>query len=99
MTKSIEEQAAIYQEYYSLTPNCGYHFTQGAKARDAQWSAVVNELRNSLDIYANEIKVPERNCSCHLDPPCYDCTEFASLREAEDFRAKADQMLKEMGIK
>jgi hypothetical protein len=25
---------------------------------------------------------PERNCSCHIAPPCHDCVEYAALREA-----------------
>lgn len=26
--------------------------------------------------------VPERNCSCHISPPCNDCVEWSGLREA-----------------
>lgn len=26
--------------------------------------------------------VPERNCSCHISPPCNDCVEWSALREA-----------------
>lgn len=25
---------------------------------------------------------PERNCSCHISPPCSDCVEWSGLREA-----------------
>lgn len=27
-------------------------------------------------------KTPDPNCACHLFPPCHDCTEHASSREA-----------------
>jgi len=26
--------------------------------------------------------VPERNCSCHISPPCSDCVEYGAIREA-----------------
>ena len=25
--------------------------------------------------------VPDRNCSCHLSPPCGDCVEYSGIRE------------------
>lgn len=25
---------------------------------------------------------PDRNCSCHIAPPCGDCVEYSGLREA-----------------
>lgn len=88
MIKTIEEQATIYQEYYSLTPNCGYHFTQGAKARDAQWLKVVNELRSAVRC--------DYGCKTNQDHgwmvvKC-NCGSEKSL-------TKADQLMKEMGIK
>ena len=93
MTKSIEEQAAIYQEYYSLNPTCGYHFTQGAKARDAQWLEVVNELREAL----KEISAYGHSDLCKSMKtirPNYRCYG----EDAEEALTKADQMLKEMGV-
>lgn len=26
--------------------------------------------------------IPERNCSCHISPPCSDCVDYSGLREA-----------------
>lgn len=56
MTKSIEEQA---EEYYKKsgwapTENAVMNFIAGAKARDEQWSAVVNELREALKFTIEE---------------------------------------------
>lgn len=28
---------------------------------------------------------PERNCSCHISPPCNDCVENSGLREAFEY--------------
>jgi hypothetical protein len=25
---------------------------------------------------------PDRNCSCHISPPCHDCVEYGGWREA-----------------
>ena len=36
-------------------------------------------LRQLLDVIEYP---PERNCSCHLFPPCNDCVEYSGLREA-----------------
>lgn len=32
---------------------------------------------------------PERNCSCHLNPPCNDCVEYSGIREALEFAREA----------
>lgn len=38
------------------------------------------------------IDVPEKNCSCHLSPPCGDCVEYAGIRETIE---SANQILAE----
>lgn len=38
---------------------------------------------------------PERNCSCHLAPPCGDCTDWGGLREAIEEAKAALAMPKE----
>jgi len=25
---------------------------------------------------------PDTNCSCHINPPCYDCADYGAIREA-----------------
>ena len=109
MTKSIEEQAEEYATQletnhrvvmsnhpasYYVGVEVGYE--SGAKARDAQWIKIVNELiealnwqRSYLDTYliispkiTNLGIAPEENIKSRID----------------DSLTKADQMLKEMGI-
>ena len=43
----------------------------------------------------NVARPPEQNCSCHLSPPCDDCVDYASLREAFEF---ADAALAAKGV-
>lgn len=50
---------------------------EGARAEREKgelFRGVVQELLDNLSI-------PERNCSCHLSPPCENCVEFGGLRE------------------
>ena len=40
--------------------------------------ALVVSLEELLDC---SVEPPERNCSCHISPPCNDCVDYAGLRE------------------
>lgn len=35
------------------------------------------------------IEPPDRNCSCHISPPCNDCVEWSGLREAVEHAESA----------
>lgn len=67
---------------------------QGHKLEDperdarAHLIAAAPEMLSMLK-WLEEITVyPERNCSCHLSPPCNDCVEYGAIREAmENTRA------------
>ena len=40
-------------------------------------------LRSSLEMLLEYVPAPpDRNCSCHISPPCHDCIEYGGLREA-----------------
>jgi hypothetical protein len=43
-----------------------------------------NAWRTCAEQLAEEFAgdVPERNCACHINPPCNDCVEYSSKREA-----------------
>jgi len=45
------------------------------------------EALESLDVWGDELDgnlcPPDSNCSCHISPPCSDCTNFAGQREAK----------------
>lgn len=89
MTKSIEEQAVQYAyTKVSSKQNHNFHYAEqgyfnGAKARDAQWSAVVNEYKNIINsaLYGTWFS---------------SVTMRDTLKGSI---TKADHLLKEMGIK
>lgn len=45
-------------------------------------------LLNALHDMIEYSEPPERNCSCHTNPPCGDCVDYGGLRESIE-RAKA----------
>lgn len=48
-----------------------------------------DELVEALTaLHENVEPPPEKNCSCHIAPPCGDCVEYDALRDALD-RARA----------
>lgn len=42
----------------------------------------VSDLMAALEFLIDVQDVPEASCSCHTNPPCSDCVEYGSLREA-----------------
>ena len=48
----------------------------------------MNALESALKVFVDEIVVPDRDCSCHLAPPCNWCVEHSYMAEAvENARA------------
>ena len=51
-------------------------------------------LLGALQDFVDNDDTPERNCSCHLSPPCQDCVDFGGRREmlsnARNVIAKAE---------
>lgn len=90
MTKSIEEQAREFVANYNEIDIDDVDefstdlqlYLEGAKARDAQWIKIVNELRDTINW-------------------CQDQCGYASpwWVKFNETKTKADQMLKEMGMK
>ena len=75
-------------------------YLAGAKARDAQWSTVVNELRDSLSKILPEVYcLYQQETGLRLDKvgEKYDTVKIKYDRSKLAL-TKADQMLKEMGI-
>ena len=52
-------------------------------------TASLLELIEELTDYALA-GVPDKNCSCHISPPCFDCCNFAHQRELAE-RSKIAQ--------
>lgn len=106
MTKSIEEQAREYVESkicfngleYSVGGNtyneCFRSFLVGAKARDAQWSAVVNELMTGIEFDLNYHACRTGDCPHEKQSEC----DKSIIDSTKELLIKADQMLKEMGV-
>ena len=57
---------------------------QADKARIAELEAECARLRAYAENMLNMSDgiAPERNCSCHIMPPCGDCVDWAGFREA-----------------
>lgn len=58
---------------------------QQAKRHEAE-KAELEKQKSSLcglmeDLLENMVQPPERNCSCHISPPCGDCVDWGGLRE------------------
>lgn len=92
MTKSIEKQADEYYKKsgWAPTENAVMNFKAGAKARDAEWLKVVNELKDcAQDIIKNKMVHP-------FEYHHYSREDMVELLRVS--LAKTDQMMKEMGI-
>lgn len=43
----------------------------------------ITRLSAALEyLLENTERPPERNCACHLSPPCNDCVDYGSIRDA-----------------
>lgn len=42
----------------------------------------------------NNVHIPDRQCSCHICPPCSDCIEYGALRQAVDDAKQAMKSIK-----
>lgn len=40
----------------------------------------MTRMADLMEDLMDNIDIPERNCSCHLSPPCSDCVDFGCLR-------------------
>lgn len=46
-----------------------------------EMEAAINEQVMALEMVQDIITAPDPNCSCHIRPPCGDCTDYAAIRE------------------
>lgn len=58
----------------------GFQDTRAA-AEQVQMKTALLHLAGLAEDFMNEVSIPERNCSCHISPPCTDCVENSGLRE------------------
>jgi hypothetical protein len=66
-----------------------YQFTAVRRAED--YKAALSQM---VDAFDEHVDIPDRNCSCHLAPPCSDCETWSFAREA---RETARELLKSGG--
>lgn len=65
-------------------------FVTGEFARQLEIElSEANKRIHRLIVWGNELNdyvadPPERNCSCHICPPCCDCVDWADLREIKE---------------
>ena len=57
--------------------------------RIAELEAEVKRLRDALEVCVAELYAPVPGCSCHISPPCADCVDYGSIREAIDIARTA----------
>jgi hypothetical protein len=56
--------------------------------------SVYEESINCIEELLEQLEVPpDRNCSCHLHPPCSDCVDWSHLRET---RTNAKDVIKHL---
>jgi hypothetical protein len=53
-------------------------------------------VRDALEMRLGELYTPKPVCTCHIDPPCRDCVDYGSTREAIKWGNKALAALKEL---
>ena len=86
---TIEGLRKMIGDGYGLPILPGVIFPRKDDARAAQnlWDNCgdaekrITELEGLLREAHEVIDVPDRNCSCHLSPPCEDCVEWSGFRE------------------
>lgn len=84
--KELENERA--RGIHTCHDNC----TRALKAEQER-----DALRSQLDrvtwalehLLERGIAPPDRNCSCHISPPCNDCVEWSGLREAVEHAESA----------
>lgn len=49
-------------------------------------SKLFSNIQTAIEVLLEELQshidIPDKNCSCHLSPPCGDCVDYSSIREA-----------------
>jgi hypothetical protein len=53
-------------------------------AANAALMVRVEEAREVVELMDGELWAPERNCACHIHPPCRDCVEHNGTRDAKE---------------
>lgn len=92
--KLLEDKLAFDEQRALMAYDGGIHFDlnskkacgviEGARWQHSKLQPVLTALLDcveALDDLRGEVVIPEKSCSCHLNPPCSDCTKHGALRE------------------
>jgi len=102
--KTLEGQQADEDRVYVVIKGCEHaRFSDTCPACDDQRTlsvlrSTIQSLRRRTDVleavisaFVDCVDPPEPACACHLAPPCADCVEYSTQREALEM---ADEVLK-----
>jgi len=65
---------------------------------EPDWKGLLERVCDAADFVIDTDETPESNCSCHIDPPCLDCEEYAGRRQAiDELNAALAAARKELG--
>jgi hypothetical protein len=80
LAAEVREREILTDRVRGLTikAECSYSSRERCKK---QLAAMRDALVETVEMLST-LHVPEKNCSCHINPPCYDCTENEALRRA-----------------
>jgi predicted nuclease with TOPRIM domain len=88
---------ATMEAFYEAEANVWVEENKRLKAERAELLAKIEMLMNEASILRDlikemndEINPPERNCSCHISPPCSDCVDHEHARE---LKARAESYI------
>jgi len=69
-----KDQLEMVERYYAMTRR-----VEQTEIRAERAEAALGQLLMAFD---EHVALPDRNCSCHLAPPCGDCETYSFAREA-----------------
>lgn len=75
LRKWIDGERNVFAEFDSMDEWQGYSDALSVLTKANA------ELRNIVNDFIDIDETPERNCSCHLSPPCNDCVSYGGARE------------------
>ena len=98
--KELEKKAELPMKYKRMQFNAELQKEVEQQAAEiSRLKEVLAKCKGSLSNGLEYIdEPPERNCSCHVSPPCSDCVDHSALREFFNDAREALAAIKEEGL-